>query len=100
MDGKEGMFKLNSTNYSTWKCMMEDLLYCKDLYKPIKLGSAKPADISEGDWEVMHRKTVGHIRRWVDQNVFEDICDETKAHVVWKKLENLFEKKTTKTRLL
>ena len=65
MEGADGMVKLNSINYSIWKCMMEDLLYCKNLYKPIKLGSAKPADISEGDWEVMHRKTVGHIIRWL-----------------------------------
>ena len=46
----------------------------------------------------MHRKTIGHIRRWIDQNVFEDICDETKADVVWKKLENLFEKKTARNK--
>ena len=31
------MIKLNSMNYSTWKPMMEDLLYCKDLYKSIRL---------------------------------------------------------------
>ena len=30
----DGIIKLNSLNYSTWKRMMEDLLYCKDLYKP------------------------------------------------------------------
>ena len=31
------MIKLNSLNYSNWKHMMEDLLYCKYLYKPIRL---------------------------------------------------------------
>jgi len=30
-----GMIKLDATNYSLWKPMMEDLLYCKDLYEPI-----------------------------------------------------------------
>ena len=33
----DDMIKLNSMNYSTWKHMMEDFLYCKDLYKPIQL---------------------------------------------------------------
>ena len=33
----DGMIKLNLMNYSTWKCMMEDLFYCKDLYKLIRL---------------------------------------------------------------
>ena len=28
----DGMIKLNLMNYSTWKRMMKDLLYCKDLY--------------------------------------------------------------------
>ena len=31
------MIKLNSLNYSTWKHMMDDFLYCKDLYKLIRL---------------------------------------------------------------
>ena len=33
----DDMKKLNLMNYSTWKCMMEDFLYCKYLYKPIRL---------------------------------------------------------------
>jgi hypothetical protein len=33
-----GMIKLDSTNYSLWKPMMEDILYCKDLYQPIVNG--------------------------------------------------------------
>ena len=32
----DDMIKLNSMNYSTLKCMMEDLFYGKDLYKPIR----------------------------------------------------------------
>ena len=31
-----GMIKLDASNYSVWKPMMEDLLYCKDLYELIK----------------------------------------------------------------
>ena len=44
----DGMIKLNSLNYSTWKCMMEDLLYCKDLYKLIRL-KEKPYDMLDED---------------------------------------------------
>ena len=35
--------------------MMEDLLYCKNLYKPIKL-KEKPSDTFDEDWNVEHRK--------------------------------------------
>jgi len=36
------MVKLNASNYSIWKLKIEDLFYCKDLFDPVKLGSAKP----------------------------------------------------------
>ena len=42
------MIKLNSMNYSTWKRMMEDLLYCKDLNKSIRL-KEKPSDVLDDD---------------------------------------------------
>ena len=31
--------------------MMEDLLYCKDLYKPIRL-KEKPSDMDNENWNV------------------------------------------------
>ena len=42
------LIKLNSLNYSTWEHMMEDLLYYKDLYKPIQL-KEKPSNTLEDD---------------------------------------------------
>lgn len=60
---------------------MEDLLYCKDLCKPIR-GTAKPSTIDDEEWEVQHRKIVAHIRRWIYLNLHEHIFDETKADVV------------------
>ncbi|KAK4340240.1 hypothetical protein RND71_041702 [Anisodus tanguticus] len=62
------MVKLTSTNYSIWRSMMEDLLYCRDLYEPIEPiidGSgniskpAKPENMEEKDWEKLKRKTLG-----------------------------------------
>ena len=89
----DGMIKLNSMNYSTWKRMMEDLLYCKNLYKPIRL-KEKPSDILDDDQDMEHRKAIAYMRRWMDQTLYEHIYDETKANVVWKKLENIFARKT------
>ena len=51
----DGMIKLNSMNDSTWKRMMEDLFYCKYLYKLIRL-KEKPSDTLDDDWDVEHRK--------------------------------------------
>ena len=77
------MIKLNSLNYSTWKCMMEDFLFCKDLYKSIRL-KEKPSDTHDDDWDVEHRKVIDYIRRLMDPTLYEYISDETKADVVWK----------------
>ena len=87
------MIKLNSMNYPTWKHMMEDLLYCKHLYKPIRL-KEKPSNTIDDDWDVEHRKVIAYMRRWMDQTQHEHISDETKADV-WKKLENIFARKTS-----
>lgn len=43
------MIKPTSTNYSIWKPQMEDLLYCKDAYKPVEGDSKKPEGTSDDD---------------------------------------------------
>ena len=52
----DDMIKLNSLKYFTWKHMMEDLLYCKNLYKFIRL-KEKPSDMLDDDWDVEHKKS-------------------------------------------
>ena len=46
-----GMIKLDSSNYSLWKPMMEDILYCKDLYEPI-VKEKIPTGV---EWRVLNR---------------------------------------------
>ena len=60
-------------DYLIWKPIMEDLLYCKDLHKSIESRSAKPRNVSDGDWEKLNRKAIGRIRQWVDPNIFYHI---------------------------
>jgi hypothetical protein len=57
------MIKLSASNYSIWKPMMEDVLYCKDLHDPIEGegDSAKPSSMPDKEWAKMHRKTIGCI---------------------------------------
>jgi len=49
-DGSGTMFKLDSTNYSIWKSRMEELLFCRDLYDPIKENGVQPTGKIDGDW--------------------------------------------------
>ena len=77
----DGMIKLNSLNYSTWKHMMEEFFYCKDLYKPIRW-KKKPYDTLDDDWDMERRKVIAYMRRWVDPSLHAQIYDETKVDVV------------------
>ena len=55
----------------------------------------KPYDTLDDDWDLEHRKSIAYMRMWMDQTLHEHIYDETKTDAVWKKLENLFSRKTS-----
>ena len=93
------MFKLNASNFSIWKPRMEDMLYCKDLFDPID-GDEAQGDKEDKDWERMNRKTVGFIRQWIDDSVFHHVAQETKADALWKKLQDLYERRTPQNKAL
>ena len=76
------MIKLNVTNYSMWKSRMEDYLYCRDLFEPVLGDKGRPSDMSDEKWANMHRKTVGNIRKWIGQNIFQHFANDTKADVL------------------
>ena len=92
------MIKLTSTNYTLWRTRMEDLLNCKDLFDPIEENGVKPGEMADKAWSKMNKKTIGQIRNWIDHSVFHHVAQETDAYVLWKKLENMFQAKTLRTR--
>nr|KYP31853.1 Retrovirus-related Pol polyprotein from transposon TNT 1-94 [Cajanus cajan] len=91
------MFKLTADNFSYWKPMMEDHLYCKDLYEPITQQS-KPEGKTDKDWEILNRKAVAVIRKYIDRSLFEHVSTYTNAYELWTKLESLIQKKTPRNK--
>ena len=91
------MIKLTSSNYSIWKPQMEDIFYCKDLHDPI-LAKNAPEGKTDKEWEVLHRKAVAYIRRWIDPAIFHHVSQETNAHTLWAKLEAMYERKTAQNK--
>ena len=71
-----------------------DLLYCKDLAKPIQNMGEKPEKYDDKDWVTMDRKAISVIRQWVDGTVFHHISNETSVYELWKKLKGLNKRKT------
>lgn len=93
MENNNGrMISLNGNNWQIWKAKMEDLLYSKDLYDPID--GKKPEDMSEDDWKKENQKVVACIRQWLDDVVFHHVSNEISAESLWKKLHDLYERKT------
>lgn len=54
----------------------------------------------DGEWNILHRKNYGFIRKQVDDNVFNQISAETHALTFWNKLEPLYARKTMNNRFL
>ncbi|GKV11932.1 hypothetical protein SLEP1_g23145 [Rubroshorea leprosula] len=87
------MIKLNTSNCSLWKTLIEDKLFCKDLYDPIEHKGIKPAKINDADWKKIDRKACGIICKWVDMSVIHHVAQEKESYKLWTKLEELFERK-------
>lgn len=54
--------------------------HCKDLFEPIEHGGVKPNNSSQEEWRKLNRKTIGHLRQWLDDIVFFHVYNETSAH--------------------
>lgn len=91
------MFKLTADNYTYWKPMMEDHLYCKDFHEPITQKD-KPEKKTATEWETENRKTVAMIRKYIDRSLFEHVSTYTNAYELWTKLESLIQKKTPRNK--
>ncbi|VFQ78638.1 unnamed protein product [Cuscuta campestris] len=91
------MFKLTANNYSHWKPMMEDHLYCKDLHEPI-IYKDKVEGKSDAQWELLNRKAVAMIRKYIDKTLFEHVSMYTNAYELWTKLESMIQKKTPRNK--
>lgn len=91
------MFKLTAENYSYWKPMMEDHLYCKELHEPITCNQ-KPEEKTDKEWELLNRKVVAMIRKYIDRSLFEHVSTYTNAYELWSKLESMIQKKTPRNK--
>lgn len=39
------------------------------------------------------RKTVGNIRKWIGPSIIQHFANDSRANVMWKKPENMYERK-------
>jgi len=85
------MIRLTVDNYSYWKSIMENHLICKDLVEHIQNENALTSK-SADEWNVLNRKAVATIRKYIDQSLFEHVSTFDNAYKLWKHLESLIQK--------
>ena len=85
-EADSGMIKLTASNYSIWKTRMKDILYSKELFEPIEYRGYKLVTTTEDEWKKLNRKTIGHIRQWVDHSVFHHVSKGVDAYSLRQKL--------------
>lgn len=90
--GAPGMVSLNAINYSTWKTLMENILYVEDWYKPL-INENIPDGVIQKEWEALNLKSVATIRQFVDKSVLQHVSKGTHAFKLWKKLTDMYEQK-------
>ena len=49
--------------------------------------------MSAEDWKKLDRKDIDTIQLWLDDTVFHHVSNETSSRFLWKKLEDLYERK-------
>ena len=74
--------------------MMEDHMYCNDLHESITHEN-KSEGKKDNECELLNRKVVAMIRKYIDQSLFEHVSTYTNVYELWTKLESLILKKTS-----
>ncbi|GMI77271.1 hypothetical protein HRI_001396400 [Hibiscus trionum] len=92
------MIMLNGMNYQLWHNKMKDLLFVKALHLPI-FATQKPASKSDEECEFEHQQACGFIQRFVEENVYNHIDQETHARTLWEKLESLYASRSGNNKL-
>nr|KYP44187.1 Retrovirus-related Pol polyprotein from transposon TNT 1-94 [Cajanus cajan] len=98
MEENTKMIALNGTNYHLWKGKMKDLLFVKKMHLPV-FTTQKPNSMSEEDWDFEHQQVCGFIQKFVEDNVYNHIANETHARTLWEKIESLYASKSGNNKL-
>ena len=67
---------------------MHEPISCKD----------KPEGKNDKDWELLNRKVVAMIWKYIDRSLFEHVSTYAKAYELWSKLEYMIQKKTPRNK--
>ncbi|KAI8567510.1 hypothetical protein RHMOL_Rhmol02G0128400 [Rhododendron molle] len=79
---------------------MEYMLSLKELYDPIEHKGKRLDSIKVEECNKSNRKTVVMIRQFIGQEVFQHVAQETDAYVLWVKLVEMYQLKSSRNKAL
>src|SRR6187200_252831 len=88
-DGRAKVDKFEGHDFAFWKMQIEDLLYQKKLHEP--LAENKPFVMSQEDWNLLDRQTLGVVRLSIAKNVAYNIASVTTTYGLLKALSDMYE---------
>eukprot|EP00253_Pinus_taeda_P002584 PITA_02584 len=91
--------KFNGQNYQLWKMQMEDYLYQRDLYQPLRGKEKTLTSMTDTKWDILDRKALGTIWIFLAALVAFNISKETTTKGLMLTLAKLYEKPWTSNKL-
>ena len=98
-DMKLTIEKFNGTNFAYWKMQIEDLLYQKNFYLPLKGKAKKHATMSNVEWEVLDRKVLGTVRLSLSKSLTFNISKEKTTKDVMDALSRMYKKRSASNKV-
>ena len=90
--GRFRIEKFNGQNYQLWKMQMEDYLYQRDLYQPLRKKENKLMSMTDTEWDILDRNALGIIRLCLAASVAFNISKEMTIKGLMSTLAKLYEK--------
>eukprot|EP00253_Pinus_taeda_P023188 PITA_23188 len=91
-DGRFRVEKFNGQNYQLWKMQMKDYLYQRGLYLPLSRKTKKTTSMTNIEWDIIDRKTLGTIRLCLATSVAFNVSKKTTIEGLMSALAKLYEK--------
>lgn len=84
--------KFDSLNFAFWKMQMDDYIYQKDLYIPLRGKEKKSENMTDDEWFLLDRKALGTIRLSLSKSVAFNISKMKITKELMEALATMYEK--------
>ena len=91
--------KFHGKNFALWKEMMRDVLIIRRQVEAIRQ-KGKPKSMEAEEWKSLDKIARSTIQMHLAENVHFSMAKETTTHSLWEKLQAIYEKKSSSSKLI